>query len=164
MDSSNKQNVLHEDWMSFIEERLAAGQTVRYVKFRGVSMRPMLRQGKDAVEIAPLPKQLKKYDLPVYKRSDGQYVMHRVIAVKKDRYICLGDNTITLENIYPEQMIGVVSAFRRGEKRMEVTNLGYQLYCRIWVVLAPIRIVCVKMKHKMCSLVKVFKRVIKDET
>lgn len=152
MDSSNKQNVSYNDWMSFIEERLAAGQTVRYIKFRGVSMRPMLRQGKDAVEISPMPEKLKKYDLPVYKRKDGAYVMHRIIAVKKDRYICLGDNTIMLEQIYPEQMIGIVSAFQRGEKRIEVTNLVYQWYCRVWVFLSPIRIGCMKMKCYIRSL------------
>lgn len=152
MDSSNKQNISYDGWMAFIEERLAAGQTVRHVKFRGVSMRPMLRQGKDAVDISPMPEKLKKYDLPVYKRSDGAYVMHRVIAVKKDRYLCLGDNTVTLEHIYPKQMIGVVSAFQRGEKRIEVTNLAYQLYCRVWVFFSPIRIVWVKMKHSICRL------------
>ena len=154
---------MHDSWMAFIEERLAAGQTVRYVKFRGVSMRPMLRQGKDLVEIAPLPEKLKKYDLPVYKRKDGAYVMHRVIAVKKDRYICLGDNTITLENIYPEQMIGVVSAFQRGEKRIEVNNMVYQLYCRIWCFITPIRIICTKIQHRICSLLGYFKNIRKRE-
>ena len=147
---------MNDSWMPFIAERLSEGQTVRYLKFRGISMLPMLRQGKDSVELSPLLEKLKKYDLPVYKRSDGQYVMHRVIGEKEGKYICLGDNTITLEYIRPEQMIGVVSAFKRGEKRIEVSNRYYRLYCYFWVLLSPIRIFWTKGKNKLRRLIKAF--------
>lgn len=125
--------------MAFVTERLAAGQTVRYLRFRGISMMPMLRQGKDSVELSPLPQKLDKYDLPVYRRSDGQYVMHRVVAVKADHYICLGDNTLAFEHIYPEQMIGIVSAFKRGDRRIEVSDPAYRVYCRLWRLTHPVR-------------------------
>lgn len=65
--------------------------------------------------------------------------MHRVVKVLPDHYLCLGDNTYEYEHIYPDQLIGVVSAFKRGEKRILVTNIGYQLYCRIWVAVFPLR-------------------------
>ena len=105
--------------MPLIRERLAAGQRVRYLPFRGVSMLPMLRQGIDTVELAPLPERLKKYDLPVYQYPSGKYVMHRIVKVRKDHYICLGDNTYNYEIIRRDQMLGLVSAFKRGEKRIE---------------------------------------------
>ena len=125
--------------MPLIRERLAAGQRVRYLPFRGVSMLPMLRQGIDTVEIAPLPEKLKKYDLPVYQYPSGKYVMHRVVAVKDDSYVCLGDNTYAYERIAHAQMLGVVSAFKRGEKRIEVDAPAYRLYCRLWVAIYPLR-------------------------
>lgn len=125
--------------MPLIRERLAAGQTVRYLPFRGVSMLPMLRQGKDAVEIAPLPPRLKKYDLPVYRYPSGKYVMHRVVEVRDEYYVCLGDNTWEYERITPEQLIGVVSAFKRGDRRVSVDAPGYRLYCRVWVAIFPVR-------------------------
>ena len=102
-------------------------------------MLPMLRQGMDTVELSPLPEKLKKYDLPVYQRADGKLVMHRVWDVKEDHYICMGDNTEAFEKIYPHQMIGVVSAFKRGEKRIEVTDPAYQRYCRAWRLTRPFR-------------------------
>ena len=102
-------------------------------------MLPMLRQGKDTVELAPLPDKLKKYDLPVYQYPSGKYVMHRVVDVKEDFYICLGDNLIELEKVTHDQMIGVVSAFKRGEKRISVEATGYRLYCRTWLALFPVR-------------------------
>lgn len=147
-----------EELLPFLRERLAAGQKVRYLPFRGVSMMPMLRQGKDSVELAPLPAKLKKYDLPVYQYPSGKVVMHRVVDVKDDHYICLGDNEIRLETIYPEQLIGVVSAFKRGNRRIEVDALSYRFYSRIWVWLYPIRRIhrCTKIRIK-----KALRRLIK---
>lgn len=125
--------------MPLVRERLAAGQTVRYLPFRGVSMLPMLRQGKDAVEIAPLPPRLKKYDLPVYRYPSGKYVMHRVVAVKDEYYICNGDNLLQMERIPHGWMIAVVTAFTRDGKRIEVTDWRYRLYCRFWCFIRPAR-------------------------
>ena len=82
---------------------------------------------------------MKKYDLPVYQYPSGKVVMHRVVEVKEDHYICLGDNLVQLEIIYPEQLIGLVTAFKRGDKRIEADAPAYQLYCRIWHRLLPFR-------------------------
>ena len=128
-----------EELLPFIRERLAAGQTVRYLPFRGISMLPMLRQGKDAVELSPLPEKLKKYDLPVYQYPSGKIVMHRIVGVCEDYYICLGDNTYQYETIYPQQLIAVVSAFKRGDKCIPADSISYRIYARIWVACFPLR-------------------------
>lgn len=125
--------------MPIIQELLAEGKTVYNLPFRGFSMLPMLRQGKDTVELSPLPLKLKKYDLPVYRYPSGKIVMHRVVAVKEDHYVCLGDNTYRYEKIKPEQMIGLVTAFKREDKRIEVDALPYRIYSRVWVAIYPLR-------------------------
>ncbi|MBP3477971.1 MAG: S24/S26 family peptidase [Oscillospiraceae bacterium] len=139
MSSSPERVILGDELMELVRSQLAAGQKVRYLPFRGVSMMPMLRQGKDAVEIAPLPKKLKKYDLPVYQYPSGKYVMHRIVGVKADHYICLGDNTYEYEKVAQEQMIGIVSAFQRGDRRISVDAPMYRFYCRVWWGLFPLR-------------------------
>ena len=139
MEQTVENFIPEEVLMPLLRERLAAGQTVRYLPFRGISMLPMLRQGKDSVELAPLPEKLKKYDLPLYQYPSGKYVMHRVVDVTDTHYICLGDNLTERETICPEQMIAVVSAFRRGEKRISVEDPRYRLFCRVWVALFPLR-------------------------
>ena len=138
-DSLPNALILEDELMPLIRERLTAGQRVRYLPFRGVSMLPMLRQGIDTVELAPLPEKLRKYDLPVYQYPSGKYVMHRIVKVLDNHYICLGDNTYSYETIRREQMLGIVSAFRRGDKRIETDACGYKLYCRIWVATFPLR-------------------------
>lgn len=154
MDSSNERVIFEEELLPLIRERLAAGQTIRYLPFRGVSMLPMLRQGRDAVEIAPLPEKLKKYDLPVYQYPSGKIVMHRIVDVEEDYYVCLGDNTYAYEKIFPDQMIAVVSAFKRGEKRISVDDPGYRLYCRVWVAVFPVRKFLKRVKSWLRRLIK----------
>lgn len=128
-----------EALMRLVREQMAMGQVIRYLPFRGKSMLPMLRQGKDSVELSPLPAKLKKYDLPVYQYPNGKYVMHRVVEVKDEYYICNGDNLLQMEIIYPHQLIAVVSAFTRAGKRVEVTDPGYRMYCRFWCFVRPVR-------------------------
>lgn len=147
MGSSSEHIILEEELMLLVRERLAAGHSVRYLPFRGVSMLPMLRQGKDSVELSPLPQKLKKYDLPVYQYPSGKYVMHRVVAVREDHYLCRGDNTYEYETIRPEQLVGLVSAFKRGEKRISVEAPVYRLYSRVWVTAFPVRRFLRRVKH-----------------
>lgn len=139
MDSSLDHVIGEEELLPLLRERLAAGQTIRYLPFRGVSMLPLLRQGRDAVELSPLPPKLKKYDLPVYRYPSGKVVMHRVVGMKDGCYLCLGDNTYEYERVRPEWMIARVSAVRRGERRISVDAPGYRLYARVWVAVFPLR-------------------------
>lgn len=129
-----------EELMELVRERVSAGKSVRNVPFRGSSMLPMLRQGKDTVELSPLPERLKVHDLPVYQYPSGKYVMHRVVAVEDDNlYICNGDNLVQMERIPKAWMIALVTAFTRDGKRIEVTDPGYLRYCRFWAATRPLR-------------------------
>lgn len=120
-----------DDLMPLIRERLAAGQSVCFSP-KGISMLPMLRQGVDTVTLSPITAPLKKYDLPLYQRDSGKYVLHRIVGVG-DTLTCAGDNQVVLERgLRQEQMIGVVTAFTRGGKTHTVDERGYRLYCRLW--------------------------------
>ena len=105
-----------EQMMPLIQERLAAGHTVRFSP-RGTSMLPMLRQGIDTVEFSPVPSALKKYDLPLYQRENGQYILHRIVEAG-ETYTCIGDNQFVYEEgISNSQMIAVVTEFTRTGKK-----------------------------------------------
>lgn len=127
-----------ETLMPLITEALTAGQSVRFSP-SGTSMLPMLRQGIDSVVLSPVTGQLKKYDLPFYRRDNGKYVLHRIVAVGED-YTCIGDNQFVSEPfVRQDQLIAVVTAFYRGEKYWPVHSFGYRLYCRFWHYTRPIR-------------------------
>ena len=124
--------------MPQVKEQLTTGKRVM-LSFNGISMRPLLEPKRDMVELSALPDKLKKYDLPLYQREDGQYVMHRIVKVD-EAYGCMGDRQFELE--YPvrhDQIIAVVTAFVRKGKRYSVEDWRYKLYCRIWAVTRPVR-------------------------
>lgn len=119
-----------DELMPLIQEQIARGHEVK-LSPTGVSMLPMLRQGVDCVILSKAPKTLRKYDIPLYRRENGQYVLHRVVRVKKNTYTCIGDNQFVYEKgISHEQVIAVVTAFTKGEKLCSVHAFSYRLYCR----------------------------------
>ncbi len=130
MKIENKTGVTLQELMPIIHERIGAGQSIRFFP-HGVSMLPMLRPGVDSVVISAPPKTLRKYAIPLYRREDGSYALHRVVRVG-EMYTCMGDNQYAPESVKKEQVIAVVSAFYRGEKMYKTTNIGYCLYCRLW--------------------------------
>ena len=106
----------------------------------GCSMRPMLRNRRDRVILLPVgSERLKKYDLPLYRRPDGKYVLHRIIGVREGWYIIRGDNTYIKERVPDAWILGYVSEFYRGERHIRTTSRGYRLYARIWNALYPLR-------------------------
>lgn len=138
MDQMNSKQCALDDLMPIMRERLAAGQSIRFSP-RGVSMLPMLRQEKDSVLFSPLPEKLKKYDLPLYRRKNGQYVLHRIVKVG-ETYTCIGDNQFVLEpGLEHGQMIALVTAFYRGDRKISVNSFGYRCYCRFWHYSRPLR-------------------------
>ena len=138
MDSLLEREYRLDDLMPLIQEALEAGKTVRF-KPRGVSMLPMIRQGIDSVVLSPISGKLRKYDLPLYRRDDGKYILHRIIEAG-NTYTCIGDNQFDYEpGVRQDQLIAVVTAFTRDKTEHKVTEAGYRLYCRLWHWLRPVR-------------------------
>ena len=143
-----EKNLRLEQLMPLIREQLAAGKSVRFSP-RGISMLPMLRQGRDKVVLSPVTGRLKKYDLPLYQRDGGQYVLHRIVGVG-ETYTCIGDNQYALEHgIRQDQLIAVVTAFTRDDREIPVTDLGYRVYCRLWHWLRPVKRVLGACKRRL---------------
>ena len=79
-----------DDLMPVIREQLDNCVSVR-IEPRGTSMMPMIREGFDSVVLSKLPEKPKKYDVILYQRRNGQYVLHRLVKVG-ETYTFIGDN------------------------------------------------------------------------
>ena len=52
----------------------------------GTSMLPLLKQGRDFFIVEKVNnRQLKKYDVVLYKRQPDSYVLHRIIKIEKGK-------------------------------------------------------------------------------
>ena len=108
----------------------------------GVSMWPMLRNRRDRVIIRPVESgRLSRYDLPLYQRPDGKFVLHRIIGVKEDHYVIRGDNTYVKEHVPDAWIVGVMSEFYRGKRHITAESRRYRAYAAVWTWLFPIRYV-----------------------
>ena len=149
---SEKQVTL-EELMPLIREQLAGGQTVTFFP-HGVSMLPLLREGKDSVTLSAPPKRLKKYDIALYQRSNGQYVLHRV-ARCGDTYTFIGDNQFVFEkDIKNEQIIAICTAFTRNGKRISASAFRWRVYAVLWGILRPFRRVALGVLRRLVKVVK----------
>lgn len=137
-----------EELMPLMKESLAAGKSVQFSP-RGVSMLPMIRQGRDSVMLSPVQGELKKYDIPLYQRDNGAYVLHRIVKAE-DTYTCIGDNQFTYEpGIRQDQVIAVVTGFYRDAKYISVAALSYRIYMRLWHWTRGIRFFFFRVRRKL---------------
>ena len=77
--------------MTTFEEVIAQEGKLIYTNV-GDSMLPLIRQDKDLLIIEKTSGRLKKYDVPLYRRDSGQYVLHRMLKVRQHDYILCGDH------------------------------------------------------------------------
>lgn len=122
----------------------------------GVSMLPLLRQGKDLFTVTKKGRRrCRKYDVVLYRRPPSSYVLHRIIEVRRDSYVILGDNCVKKEyGITDKDILGVMTSFVRNGKTHSVDETWYKLYSHIWVDFADCRILIKKAKMKVYRLLK----------
>ena len=115
---------------------------------RGDSMMPLIKEGRDLLVIEKTRGRLKKFDVPLYKRDSGQYVLHRILKVRENDYVICGDNRYSKEyGITDRHIIGVLTAVVRDGKEIPITDLRYRLYVHLWCDFFPIRALILKAKH-----------------
>ena len=117
----------------------------------GDSMLPLLRQGKDVFVVSRKPEgRLKKYDVPLYKRDNGAYVLHRILKVRKDDYVLCGDNRWERETgITDRHVIGVLTAVIRDGKTISVSDRKYRLYVHLWCDFFYLRAFILRLKSML---------------
>lgn len=119
---------LNEVW-PLINETISSGGEFRLFH-KGTSMMPLLRQGIDSVLLVS-PNELKKNDIVLYLRESGQFVMHRIVKLKKNSYTMCGDNQCTLEaGIEKKFILAKVKGIYRGDEYFETKNKRYMSYVR----------------------------------
>ena len=107
---------------------------------KGVSMEPMLRQYEEESLIRALDREPRKYDVVLFKRSGGEYVLHRVIGREGDTFLIRGDNCMGTERVKREQILGILEGFYRGETYVNcATDREYLRYSRRIVASFPLR-------------------------
>ena len=96
---------------------------------RGTSMLPLLREGRDSVLLVK-PQMLKKRQICLYRRRDGSFVLHRILKFDQNKNpVFCGDNQTKKEyGISQNDVVAVVSAVYRDEKKVDADAASFRLY------------------------------------
>lgn len=113
----------------------------------GYSMMPMLHQYRDAVLLKPIDGALRPGDIALYKRDNGKYILHRVIRLTREGYLFCGDNQAVLEPVRHDQLIALVDSYTKKGKHRQLNEMGYRLYCFVWVRLFCIRKYYIRLRR-----------------
>lgn len=95
---------------------------------QGTSMRPMLEDARDLVKIVPAVHPLPIGALPLVKRPNGKYVLHRIISRKGNDYVICGDNRSFSEIVSPDLVVGVAEGFYKNGVYVPCTHPEYLKY------------------------------------
>ena len=96
-----------------------------YLVPKGVSMLPTIRGDVDTVTLEKADS-LKKGDIVLYKRENGQIVLHRIVGFLRDSLILSGDAQTELEfGIKQNAVIARVREIKKGTKVIKRNSLAY---------------------------------------
>jgi len=121
-----------------MKEALSLGGSVE-LTVTGKSMRPLLLGGISRVRLRAV-RELHRGDMLLYQRSNGAYVLHRLIDWSGDSCVCCGDAQWTLERgLSRGQVLAVVTDFARRARWISCENGFYKAYWHSWLWLRPLR-------------------------
>lgn len=112
-------------------KELDANNAIAFVP-SGNSMWPILKNKGQSVVVYKKTERLKRYDVALYERANGVYVLHRVMQPVSGGYIICGDSQFTLENVKEEQVFGVMAGFYRGADYISCVDGKYKKKVEKW--------------------------------
>ncbi len=134
-----------------MEEAFHEGKTATLLA-SGNSMLPLLHSGIDSVILGECkkPEELKRLDVPLYRRPDGKYVMHRIVKVHKDSFDMCGDGQREIERNVPKSaVVAKAVGFIRSGKQFSVDSPKYRLYSWLWCSIIPLRGLAFRLNYKL---------------
>lgn len=115
----------------------------------GVSMEPLLHENTTLVVIVKDYPKLKKGDIVLYQRANGNFVLHRIIRCGEEFLFIRGDNCYYLEKVYKSQIKGgVVQVYRNGKFFSVDKSFFYKIYKFYILYSYPFRSAFYKLKNK----------------
>jgi hypothetical protein len=118
--------------MDAAAELLNQGKDIR-LTVTGNSMFPFLRHGCDEVELRPVglkalgQEGVRTGSIILFKRAQGEYVLHRVVDSTESGYLVAGDAQSWREGpVVPEQVFGVVCKVYRGGRTVQPDDLQWR--------------------------------------
>lgn len=110
----------NDAYFALVEEQLAAGLQVS-LPLRGISMKPLLREG-DVLVLSPLHGQEATVGDVVLFRYGHRHILHRIVGIDDGGYTLQGDNAYTTESAARADLLARLVEVRRPDGRRVATD------------------------------------------
>ena len=128
------------EYISMLRELTDQGSEVQ-VRISGNSMLPFLADQRDFIYFKHPDRPLRRGDMVVYQRQNGQYIAHRVWKAKPEGVYLVGDAQEQIEGPLSEaQVFGLVTKVQRKGKWIGPGDLWWEFFEHVWVRMVPLRI------------------------
>lgn len=136
----NSRIIANDVYLPVIRELLESGEEVP-LTISGNSMSPFFIHERDKVLLAPAKGILKKGDMALFQRKNGQYILHRICRVTPDnQYFFVGDAQTEIEGpIDREQIFGRVKAVCRKGRWLKPGDFWWDFFAHVWIRIIPAR-------------------------
>lgn len=141
-------NIDAQQFLSTMQELIEKGEPVP-IPVSGFSMRPFLANNRDTVLVSKTAGSLKKGDIVLYQRKNGQYILHRIVKVHPDNtFDLIGDAQTVIEtHVALSQIIGIVTKINRNGKWITPNSPSWNFYSRVWIHSIPLRKIISFLRH-----------------
>jgi len=137
-----------EKYLNAVCRMIAGGASQVPVPIRGDSMRPFLRSG-DFAFLKALDGPLRPGDIVLYRRENGEYVLHRIYKITSDgTLLMLGDAQLTGEPISPDQVLGKAAFVTRAGQKIFPGEFVWWFFAQPWRLLGKNRKYASKIREK----------------
>ena len=142
--------ISNDMFFAWVESEIADGRSVQF-RLKGVSMFPLIRNGKDEVVLHPCSaEELRPMDVVLFKYK-GTHLLHRIIHRDGDRLLIQGDGSyVAQEQCTTDAVIGKVKAIvRPSGKVVSVDSWRWRFPSWVWRNLGVLRNPLLRILHRI---------------
>ena len=139
--NASKKLVKKEKLSELISETIKYENGVFYLTVTGTSMTPTLYSDSSFVALVSVErKPVRKYDIVLFKRDNGDIVLHRVIKILSDGQLLInGDSQVWTETVKAENIIAVVKSYNKNNRTVKCSGIRFFCKSAVWCLLRPFR-------------------------
>ena len=139
MNSRNMARVVSNELLfAEVASAIREGKSV-VIKPKGCSMLPFIRGERDEVVLVS-PDDIEIYDAVLAQLCTGVYVLHRVMEIREDSLVLMGDGNLQgKEQCRKEDVVAKVTEVIRDGHKHDCRAPRYRLMVRMWIRLMPVR-------------------------
>lgn len=143
-------------YLAEICEVIREGHTI-VIPIKGSSMLPFLAEARDQVMLGPVSHELRPGDIVLYRRRNGQFILHRIVQKMGRVYYMKGDAQNRIEGpVFQEQILAEAVGFKRKGKWIDRNGIIVKFYS----LAAKNKLVseCLMRFKKICVCLHMLKR------